>query len=163
MPAGEESLSDDEFEVDLRMDDLKAAKLLKKAAKTKIDFVKSLDLKIINSIGSIKATNELDVLEDMIGLDIGTLFRDLATRLEDLIAFASSVIGSNMSESFCEREISIVNQIMTTKRTRITDNRLEKLSVLRMNHLFMKKMKKYYPTLFSRLNVIFTEEIFKKK
>ena len=50
-----------------------------------------------------------------------------------------------------ERHISVVNQILTKKRTNLSDEYLEKLAVLRMNRMFMRKMKKAFPTLALRL------------
>ena len=157
-PLNQSSRSGDEFEVDQQIDRLQAFKLLMKASKMKVDFVKALCLEIRNSVGSIKVTNELDLLEDMIDLDMGPLLCSLAAHLKDLVSFACAIIGANVSESFCEREISIVNQIMTKRRTSITDERLEKLTVLKMNRLFIEDMKKQYPKLFSRLNTLYSSD-----
>ena len=61
MPSLESSRSGDEFEVDQQIDRLQASKLLTKASKMKVDFVKSLRLEIRNSVGSIEVTNELSL------------------------------------------------------------------------------------------------------
>ena len=132
---------------------------LKKASTVNVDFVKTFGLQIRNSFGNLKGTCELDLVEDMIDLDMGSLLRKLGAHLGELVAFASAIIGSNISESFCECEISVVNQIMTSKRTRIIDTRLEKLTVLKMNRVFIEDMKKRYPRLFSRLNTVYSEEV----
>ena len=56
-PHNQSSRSGDEFEVDQQIDRLQASKLLMKASKMKVDFVKSLCLEIHNSVGTIKVTN----------------------------------------------------------------------------------------------------------
>ena len=74
----------------------------------------------------------------------------------EVVPFACSIIGSNVSETFNERHISVVNQILTKKRTRLSNGTLEKLSVLRMNRDFMRKMKKSFPNLALRLANVYS-------
>ena len=71
--------------MDQQIDRLQASKLLMKVSKMKVDFVKSLCLEIRNSVGSIKVTNELDLVEDMIDLDMSPLLYSLAAHLKDLV------------------------------------------------------------------------------
>ena len=49
------------------------------------------------------------------------------------VALTISRLGINMAESFNERQIHVCNQIMTPERTRMHDDLLESLAVLRIN------------------------------
>lgn len=146
----EQDSSDEE--VNREFDELKSKKMLQKVSKSRIDLVKTLKLKIRKADGVLKSNDELDLVKDYIGIDMGKLFLKLAPRMGEIVPFACSIIGANIAESFCEKEISAVKQIMTLKRTKLSDAMLEKLTVLKMNEKFMRSMRKSYPLLFSKLN-----------
>ena len=59
--------------------------------------------------------------------------------------------GGNAASSYCERMISVANDVMTHGRTLLDDDKLEMLAVLRMNREFMDYMRSEYPTLMNEL------------
>jgi len=89
--------------------------------------VKTLKLKIRKSGGGLKSNNKLYLVEDFIGINIEDLLLKLAPRIEGIIPFACSNIGANRAESFPEREIHTVDQIMRLSKTKLSDEMLEKL------------------------------------
>ena len=93
------------------------------------------------------------MLTDLMELDINEQMKQLsASAVGEVVPYAVSIIGANMSETYSERHISVVNQVLTVKRTRLGDEMLEKLAVLRMNRAFMRRMKAAFPTLSLRLS-----------
>ena len=94
-------------------------------------------------------------------LDINEQLKELSgsAAVGEVMPYACSLIGANVSETYCERHISVVNQILTKKRTPLGDDTLEKLAVLRMNRTFMRMMKAAFPTLALRLSNYHWKEI----
>ena len=131
-----------------------AGDILEKLWTINIDFVKEYKLSIRHPDGTLKGPCELDVIVDVLDIDIGRLYQKLSSTwaYDEVIPFACSVVGANMSESFCEREVSIVGQIISKRRTRLSDEMVEMLTVLRMNAAFMQCMSEAFPTLALRLN-----------
>ena len=139
-----------------------AAKILKKLKNDyNLDFVKTLGLKIKKTNGEFKTNAELDLLTDLLDVDVGAIYVQLSGNavLGEAVPFSITVVGANMAESFCEREIHVVNQIMTPERTSLDDVTLEKLAVLRMNRQFMESMKESYPTLAMLLNKYYSKDV----
>ena len=56
-----------------------------------------------------------------------------------------------MAESFCERIISCVNQIMTEGRTLLSSEDLEIVAILRMNEAYIRKARMRDPSRMRRL------------
>ena len=95
----------------------------------------------------------LDVLRDLMGLDMGTLYNDII--IEDvtrkkygfiplLAGCSDAQIGALNAESFAERIISGANLVMGKGNTLLSDKYLEMLVVLRMNRKFMEHMRDHY-------------------
>ena len=156
LKAADDDSSDDEDIVDAmrKGGEAKAAKLLKKMHTMCFDFVATHDLSVTKDDGSgFKTTEELNLLTDLMELNISEQLKQLsASAVGEVVPYAVSIIGANMSETYSERHISVVNQILTVKRTRLGDEMLEKLAVLRMNRTFMRRMKAAFPTLSLRLS-----------
>ena len=156
LKAADDDSSDDEDIVDAmrKVGEAKAAKLLKKMHTMCFDFVATHDLSVTKDDGSgFKTTEELNLLTDLMELNISEQLKQLsASAVGEVVPYAVSIIGANMSETYSERHISVVNQILTVKRTRLGDEMLEKLAVLRMNRAFMRRMKAAIPTLSLRLS-----------
>ena len=108
-----------------------------------------------------KKTEDLDLLTDLMQLDINDQLKELSgsATVGEVVPYACSLIGANVWETYCERHISVVNQILTKKRTRLGDATLEKLAVLRMNRAFMRMMKAAFPTLALRLSKYHSSKI----
>jgi hypothetical protein len=124
--------------------------MLKSFKKIEIDFEAELGLE-----------HTADLVKDLMDMDMSSILRKLATddKIRDVVPFSVSIIGANMAESFEERIISVMNLIMTPQRTSLSDTHAEKLCVLRVNRLYMRKMKKAYPKLALRLNKYQTSKI----
>ena len=54
-------------------------------------------------------------------------------------------IGALNAESYCERVLSSASHILTKGNTVLSDKKLEKLVILRMNRKFMEFMRANYP------------------
>lgn len=54
---------------------------------------------------------------------------------------ARCYVGANLSEGFCERMLSVANQVMSTGNTLLSSEHLKKLVILRMNRDFMEYMR----------------------
>lgn len=85
-----------------------------------------------------------DILKDLFGLNLSKVYASLTAKNKyGILPLMASVglgqLGSLMSESFCERIVSMANQVMTEGRTLLSDEELEMLVVLRMNSKFMKE------------------------
>lgn len=104
--------------------------------------------------GKEKANEELDLLWDLLPGDMSKVYSPLASsgRLHHLVPMALTLVGCNIAESFCEREIHVVNQVMTPARTLLDDRHLEMLAVLRMNREYMLDMRRRFPELAMKLN-----------
>ena len=87
---------------------------------------------------------------DLFSLDIGPWYRSFLTktRVEDrddmtiFVNFVMKVLADLQAESFNERHISVANQIMNAKRTRMQPDLLSWLAVLRMNRKWIEQRKK---------------------
>ena len=86
---------------------------------------------------------QLDAMDDLVKLPIGKYYEKLEKSDEfgHFPRMARSYIGANLSEGFCERMISVANQVMTKGNTLLGDAHLKKLVVLRMNRKFMQYMR----------------------
>ena len=60
-----------------------------------------------------------------------------------LLSMARTYIGGNMSESFCERVLSVANDVMTTGNTLLKADHLKKIVLLRVNRRFMEYMREH--------------------
>lgn len=107
--------------------------------------MKTLGLEIQNPDRSFKSNYQLDIVRYRIPMDMAEFFLKLSPVMGETIPFTCTVVGANISESFCERELHLVNQVMTKTRTSLSDYKLEKLSVLKMNECFMRTMRSTYP------------------
>ena len=127
-----------------------AGKILKSFKKIEIDFKAELELE-----------HSVDLVKDLMDMDMSSILRKLTTddKIREVVPFSVSIIGANMAESFEERIISVMNQIMTPQRTSLSDTHAEKLCVLRVNRSYMRKMKKAYPKLALRLSKYQTSKI----
>ena len=74
------------------------------------------------------------------------------------VSFVMARMGDNMAESWCERQIHVCNQIMTSDRTSMGKDLLEWLAVLRMNSAWMMKRKKIFQVLFKHVDLLATED-----
>ena len=94
-----------------------------------------------------------DLIEDLLKVNMGPLLKYCRDRDPDgkrygLLPYLwECYIAGNTSSSYCERVISIANQVMTDGRTLLDDDILEMLACLRMNRAFMESMKKKHPEL----------------
>ena len=127
-----------------------AGKMLKSFKKINIDFKAELML-----------DHDPDLVKDLMDMDMSKILRKLTTndQIREVVPFSASIIGANMAESFEERIISVMNLIMTPQRTSLDDAHAEKLCVLRVNRLYMRKMKRAYPKLALRLSNYQTSKI----
>jgi hypothetical protein len=100
-----------------------------------------------------KAGESLDLTEDLMRLDIGTVYKhvghiDTGKQLfGEIPAMASSSVGqlgALSAESFCERILSCANNVIHKGNTLLSDDELEMLVVLRMNREFMRFMREFY-------------------
>jgi len=93
---------------------------------------------------------------DLIHVDLAPFYRDLAGQPEmaTFVPYAMSRLGDNMAESFNERQIHVVNQIMTADRCLISSRLLEYLAVLRMNSCWMESMRSEAEQLLPLLSIV---------
>ena len=104
--------------------------------------------------------------EKAIIIDIGPFYCELVRNAasedkEDImlaVSFIMARMGDNMAESWCERQIHVCNQIMTSDRTSMGKDLLEWLAVLRMNSAWMMKRKKIFQVLFKHVDLLATED-----
>ena len=59
--------------------------------------------------------------------------------------------AGNTASSYCERMISVANDVMTEGRTLLDDPKLEMLAILRMNREFMEFMRAEFPEIMNEL------------
>lgn len=104
--------------------------------------------------GSAKKGSDITRME-LLRVDMGPLYAELAAKpnFETYTPFLMSKLGDNLAESFCERQIHVANQIMTTDRTLLKSENLERLALLRMNVDFIHRMKKSLAPLIPLLDV----------
>ena len=94
---------------------------------------------------------ELCPFEDLMHVPIAKIYKRLedAAGKEDaafyghLVSMARTYIGGNMSESFCERVLSVANDVMTTGNTLLKASHLKKIVLLRVNRRFMEYMREH--------------------
>jgi len=88
----------------------------------------------------LQSDYKLDAMDDLIKLPMGQYYDKLEKTGEfgHFPRMARTYIGANLSEGFCERMISVANQVMTKGNTLLKDEHLKKLVVLRMNREFME-------------------------
>ena len=94
---------------------------------------------------------ELCPFEDLMHVPIARIYKRLedAAGKEDaafyghLLSMARTYIGGNMSESFCERVLSVANDVMTTGNTLLKADHLKKIVLLRVNRRFMEYMREH--------------------
>jgi hypothetical protein len=100
-----------------------------------------------------KDAETLDLTEDLMSLDMGMLYRQVASMDAGKGAFgwiptmaSSSVgqLGALSAESYCERILSCANNVLTKGNTLLSDAELEMVVVLRMNREFMQFMREHY-------------------
>ena len=105
--------------------------------------------------GSAKKGSDITRME-LLRVDMGPLYAELAAKpnFETYTPFLMSKLGDNLAESFCERQIHVANQIMTTDRTLLKSENLERLALLRMNVDFIHRMKKSLAPLIPLLDVV---------
>jgi hypothetical protein len=98
-----------------------------------------------------------DLVADLLPLDITSVL----DRLEEadpkrlrygwLLRMSDCYLGANTASSFCERMISVGNDVMPDGRAVLGDDLVEMVTVLRMNRAFMKMMKEKHGYLVNRL------------
>ena len=98
-----------------------------------------------------------DLVHDLMKVDVGKIYARLEEAGPDgsgefglipLMANGTHCnIGAMMAESFCERIISMVGNVIDEGNTLLKDRSLERLTVLRMNREFMSFMRAKYPDL----------------
>ena len=79
----------------------------------------------------------------MVKFDTGEFYREAESNAERfglLPLLARRYIGRLLSESFCERVISIANKILTKQNTLLNCKDVENMCVLRMNKQIIAKM-----------------------
>ena len=105
--------------------------------------------------GSAKKGSDITRME-LLRVDMGPLYAELAAKpnFETYTPFLMSKLGDNLAESLCERQIHVANQIMTTDRTLLKSENLERLALLRMNVDFIHRMKKSLALLIPLLDVV---------
>ena len=100
-----------------------------------------------------KEAETLDLTEDLMSLDMGTLYRQVGGMDAGKGAFgwiptmaSSSVgqLGALSAESYCDRILSCANNVLTKGNTLLSDAELEMIVVLRMNREFMQFMREHY-------------------
>ena len=106
-----------------------------------------------DAFSELKHKEALDSVGDLMPLDVGHLYREIAAKDIDrkiygyIPAMAScsyGQIGALNAESFCERVLSIANMVLTEGNTLLGDEELSMLVVLRMNRQFMDFMRTHY-------------------
>jgi hypothetical protein len=92
-----------------------------------------------------KEEDELDLVEDLLGLDISHLYvkaeGPTTLPMYKMPMLARQRIGENMAASFCERMNSIAKDILDEGHTLLNDPELEAMVILRANRAFMTKVR----------------------
>ena len=82
--------------------------------------------------------------------------KDECVRLHPQFEYIPSLVrifvGNLNAESFNERIISVLNQVMTTDNTLLSSKSVERLGILRINRDFMAYMRDKYPKLVDKLS-----------
>ena len=95
----------------------------------------------------------LDLVTDLMRLNVGPLYSSLIADDPDRATFgyiplmagcSEGNIGALMAESFCERGLSVANDVMVDGNTLLSDEELEMIVVLRMNRSFMRYMRRIF-------------------
>ena len=108
-------------------------------------------------LADLPAGSQPDFIEDLLKLDMSCLLKKMRERDPELKKYGllpylwECYITGNTASSYCERVISIANQVMTDGRTLLGDETLEMLACLRMNRAFMMMMKNKHPELIMEL------------
>ena len=97
-------------------------------------------------LGSLGRDKQVDLLNDLLPLPIGKLYKELEDDpqyglLPRLASCSRAQLGNLNAESFCERCLSVGNHILTEGNTLLGHEELEMLIVLRMNQSFMQYMR----------------------
>ncbi len=95
--------------------------------------------------------NVLDLIEDLMFVDMGKVYKNIIQSdprrekygwLPVMAGCSVGQLGALLAESFCERIISSANLILTDKNTKLGDDELEMLVVLKTNREFMVEMRR---------------------
>ena len=95
----------------------------------------------------------LDLTEDLMRLDIGKLYKEIARgdqgrRVYGYVPLMASCskgqLGALSAESYCERVLSVANQVVVEGNTLLGDDEVEMITILRMNCAFMQFMRQHY-------------------
>lgn len=116
--------------------------------------------KLANSDGTPKAEEDITAM-DLFSVDIGPWYQSFIANTppedrDDMVIFVNFVmktLADLQAESFNERQISVANDIMTAKRTRMHSDLLAWLAVLRMNRKWIEQRKKDFGHLLPLLDV----------
>lgn len=105
----------------------------------------------------MKVDEQPDLVSDLLGVDISIVLTKISEndvkrrRFGWLIQMSECFSAGNTASSFCERFISVANDVMTHGRALLGDEVVEMLAVLRMNRHFMKMMKEQHGHLVNKL------------
>ena len=86
-------------------------------------------------------------------LPIGDLYKKIISSDEDNLLYghiprmaksSPYQIGALNAESYCERVLRCAGHVLTEGNTLLSDSKVEKLVILRMNRDFMVHMRKHY-------------------
>jgi hypothetical protein len=95
----------------------------------------------------------LDLTHDLMRLDIGKLYKEVARGdqgrrvygyLPVMASCSKGQLGALSAESYCERVLSVANQVVVEGNTLLGDDEVEMVTLLRMNCAFMQSMRKTY-------------------
>lgn len=79
---------------------------------------------------------------DLFSIDIGEFYAFIYAEYPDLriiIKYILTILGMNLSQSFCERMVSYAQNISTKKNTRLSDDKINEMAVLRINKNFIEE------------------------
>ena len=96
--------------------------------------------------GIIKTNENLDLIDDLLVLDMKPILEDIISKNKDgqygyiplMMSCSSGQLGALNAESFAERINSAAKILVTNRRTRLSDEMIDMLVMLRMNRDFMK-------------------------
>ena len=98
-----------------------------------------------------------DLIDDLLGLDMAVVMKQMSEmdsarrRFGWLLQMWECYGAGNPASSFCERMISVANDVMTDGRTVLDDDLLEAVAILRMNRKFIEMMKNTHGHLVNRI------------
>ena len=153
--------SDDEDDDEEEQDEVDVEQAAREEAKRVLRAWRKYTVNWLELFPKLKAQKEaagtvsqpLDLTEDLMNLNVGKIYQEL--ELADMgrktygyiplmASCSTGQLGALSAESYCERVLSIANQVVVEGNTLLGDDEVEMITVLRSNCAFMQFMREHY-------------------